>query len=171
MNALKSACAPLNHCFGFVDGTVSPICRPYKLQKQACNGHKRVHALKFKSVSAPDGMKVDLIGPREGRRHDFGMLREKCLLSRLENIRTALGDATIYGDQAYPISSVLLVPFKGACISEFQQEWNSKMSRVRVFVEWCFGKVLMLFPFVDFKNNFNLPATCREAIQDCGALC
>jgi nuclease HARBI1 len=28
-----------------------------------------------------------------------------------------------------------------------------KMSRVRVSVEWCFGKVVTLFPFVDFKKS------------------
>jgi nuclease HARBI1 len=156
MNAVKSAGAPLNRCYGFVDGTVRPICRPSQFQKQAYNGHKRVHALKFQSVSAPDGIIVDLTGPWEGRRHDCGMLRESGLLGRLENIRTALGDATIYGDPAYPISPVLQVPFKGACVSESQQEWNSKMSRVRVSVEWCFGKVLVLFPFIDFKKNLKI---------------
>jgi hypothetical protein len=32
--------APLNNCFGFVDGTVRPICRPMENQRSVYNGHK-----------------------------------------------------------------------------------------------------------------------------------
>jgi nuclease HARBI1 len=156
MNAIREKGAPLEHCFGFVDGTVRPICRPSRNQKQSYNGHKRVHSLKFQSVSAPNGIIVDLTGPWEGRRHDCGMLRESGLLERLEKIRVSFGTAYIYGDPAYPVSSVLQTPFKGSHISEYQKEWNMRMSSVRVSVEWCFGKVLTLFPFVDFKKNLKV---------------
>ena len=37
----------LDNCWGFVDGTVRPICRPQKNQRIVYNGYKRVHALKF----------------------------------------------------------------------------------------------------------------------------
>jgi hypothetical protein len=37
--------APLTNCFGFVDGTVRPMCRPMNLQRIVYNGHKRVHML------------------------------------------------------------------------------------------------------------------------------
>lgn len=42
--------AALNNCFGFVDGTVRPICKPGENQRLVYNGHKRVHALKFQAV-------------------------------------------------------------------------------------------------------------------------
>ncbi|ESO99449.1 hypothetical protein LOTGIDRAFT_113508 [Lottia gigantea] len=42
--------APLTNCFGFVDGTVRPICRPTRYQRVCYNGHKRIHSLKFQSV-------------------------------------------------------------------------------------------------------------------------
>ena len=42
--------AALDNCWGFVDGTVSPICRPQHDQRAVYNGHKRVHAIKFQSV-------------------------------------------------------------------------------------------------------------------------
>jgi nuclease HARBI1 len=63
MNAIRQKGAPLEHCLGFVDGTVRPICRPSCNQNQSYNGHKRVHSLKFQSVSAPNGIIVDLTGP------------------------------------------------------------------------------------------------------------
>ena len=53
----------LSNCFGFVDGTVRPICRPNVNQRQVYNGHKRVHALKFQSVAIPNGLIANLYGP------------------------------------------------------------------------------------------------------------
>ena len=55
--------APLQNCFGFVDGTVRPICHPKKTQRSVYNGHKRVHSLKFQSVALPNGMVANLYGP------------------------------------------------------------------------------------------------------------
>ena len=59
----------LDNCFGFVDGTVRPICRPAEHQRAVYNGHKRVHALKFQCVALPNG----LIG------HLYGPVGKKCL--------------------------------------------------------------------------------------------
>jgi hypothetical protein len=53
----------LENCWGFVDGTVRPICRPTKNQKVAYNGHKKVHAIKFQSVVAANGLIANLFGP------------------------------------------------------------------------------------------------------------
>ena len=39
--------APLENCFGFVDGTVRPISRPNRNQRVVYNGHMRVHAVTF----------------------------------------------------------------------------------------------------------------------------
>ena len=50
-DAVAGKGAALSNCFGFVDGTVRPICRPGEKQKCVYNGHKRVHALKFQSVT------------------------------------------------------------------------------------------------------------------------
>ena len=46
-DAIAAHGAALNNCFGFVDRTVRPICRPGEHQQAVYNGHKRVHALKF----------------------------------------------------------------------------------------------------------------------------
>lgn len=62
-NAIAQKGAALPNCFGFVDGTVRPICRPGKNQRFVYNGHKRVHSLKFQSVALPNGMIANLFGP------------------------------------------------------------------------------------------------------------
>ena len=54
-DAVAAKGAALQHCFGFVDGTVRPICRPGEHQRIVYNGHKPVHALKFQCVAVPNG--------------------------------------------------------------------------------------------------------------------
>ena len=55
--------APLENCFGFIDGTVRPIARPDQHQRIVYNGHKRVHSLKFQSVALPNGLIGNMYGP------------------------------------------------------------------------------------------------------------
>ena len=45
-------------CVGFIGGTVIAISKPDNsvLQNVAYNGHKRKHALKFQTVTTPDGL-------------------------------------------------------------------------------------------------------------------
>ena len=40
----------LDNCWGFINGTVRPICRPGENQRVAYRGHKRVHVLKYQSM-------------------------------------------------------------------------------------------------------------------------
>ena len=55
-DAIYGRGSALSNCWGFLDGTVRPIARPGEHQRVLYNGHKRVHALKFQSVVAPNGM-------------------------------------------------------------------------------------------------------------------
>ena len=61
--AISMKGAALDNCFGFIDGTARPICRPGKNQRLVYNGHKRVHALKFQSVTLPSGIIAQIFGP------------------------------------------------------------------------------------------------------------
>lgn len=61
-DAVASKGAVLSKCFGFVDGTVPAICRPGQNQRIVYNGHKRVHALKFQSVTVANGLVAHLCG-------------------------------------------------------------------------------------------------------------
>ena len=61
--AISAKGSPLDHCFGFIDRTVRPICRPSQHQEMVYNGHKRVHSIKFQSVALPNGMIGNMFGP------------------------------------------------------------------------------------------------------------
>ena len=150
--------APLPNCFGFIDGTVRPICRPGRNQRVVYNGHKKVHALKFQSVALPNGLIGNLFGPIEGRHHDCYLLRESHLLQTLEQYAFDSNGAALclYGDPAYPLRVHLQAPFKEPRLQPIQQEFNTRMSRTRVTVEWLFGDISSWFAFLDFKKNLKL---------------
>ena len=61
--AISRKGSPLLNCFGFIDGTVHPVCRPVRHQRVLYNGYKRVHSLKYQSIALPNGLIGNLYGP------------------------------------------------------------------------------------------------------------
>ena len=147
--------AALDNVWGFLDGTVRPICRPKVQQRILYNGHKRFHALKFQSVTTPSGMIANLYGPAEGRRHDCALLAMSNLLQDLRQFSYDVNDQVLclFGDPAYPIWRHLQSPFCGVHLNQQQRDFNKSMSQVRVTVEWVFGDVINYFKHMDFKKN------------------
>lgn len=129
--------AALQNCWGFIDGTVRPVCKPGKNQRVLYNGHKKVHSIKFQAIATPHGLIANLFGPVEGKRHDSGMLAMSGLLQQLQqySVSPAGNILCIYGDPAYPLRPQLQAPFRGVHITTLQKEWNKSMSGVRVSVE------------------------------------
>ena len=157
--AVHNKGAALDNCWGFVDGTVRPVCKPKHDQRAVYNGHKRVHALKFQSVVAANGMIANLFGPVEGRRHDSRMLAMSGLLDQLEQHSFSPdGQALcIYGDPAYPHRLHLQRPFaRRAALAHNEMAFNQSMSQVRIAVEWVFGDIINYFKFLDFKKNLKI---------------
>ena len=62
-DAIRMKGSALPNCFGFIDGTVRPICRPQENQRIVYNGHKRVYGLKYQSVALLCGMIANMYGP------------------------------------------------------------------------------------------------------------
>ena len=121
-NAVHQCGAPLSNCWGFVVGTVRPISRPGRNQRIVYNGHKKVHALKFQLVVAPNGLVANLFGPVEGKRHDSGMLADSGLLLQMNQycFRANGSPLCVYGDLAYPLSIHLQSGFRRANITPQQ---------------------------------------------------
>ena len=117
-------------------------------------GKQRKHSLKYQSIMAADGIICHLYGPVAGSRHDSYLLHTSKLVEKLPLYlkHGPQNHFVIYGDPAYGIQEHILCGFKGSHISEVQAEFNKSMSSVRVAVEWGFGKILMLWPMLDFTN-------------------
>ena len=137
-NAIHQCGAPLHNCWGFVDGTVRPISRPGRNQRIVYNGHKKVYALKYQSLVAPNGLVANLFGPVEGKRHDSGMLADSGLLQLMsQNCFLPNGSTLcIYGDPAYPLSVHLLYVFtdvtQSTDVTSSYEENNGKMRGTKV---------------------------------------
>lgn len=157
-DAVHDKGAPLKNVFAFIDGTVRPMCRPKEGQRVVYNGHKRVHALKFQSIVAPDGMILDMYGPIEGRRHDMALFAASGLGDQFEQGQWTDRDGhpySLYGDPAYPLKDYLQSPIRNPTTVN-EQLFNARMSSVRECVEWGFGKIIQNFAFLDFKKNLKV---------------
>ena len=108
-------------------------------------------------MQALNGLIANLFGPIEGRRHDSFMLGESGLEEKLRHITKPNKEPyVLYGDPAYGVTNNIISPFKGADLTEAQKHFNKAMSKVRVSVEWGFGKIAQYFAFLDFKKNLKV---------------
>jgi hypothetical protein len=169
--AISKAGAPLDTCIGFIDGTVRPIARPKgDTQRLVYSGYKKVHALKFQAVIAPNGLIVDLAGPYPGRRSDGYMLAQSHLSDRLEAMAKQLGmDLCVYGDPAYAQTRYVMRGFKGS-MSHLQQIFSQRMNALRISVEWGFGKVLNDWPYLTQKMAHKLGVSPVGLVYWCAVL-
>ncbi|GMF62185.1 unnamed protein product [Phytophthora fragariaefolia] len=126
----------------------------YQLTYSTIVALQRKHARKYQSVIAPDGIIIHLSGPFAGTRHDTFILDESKLLDVAAPCLSANGKHfVLYGDPAYGQQEHTIAPFKGASLSEDEQEFNKRTSAVRVSVEWGFGKIVRYWAFIDFSKN------------------
>lgn len=120
-------------------------------------GHHKDHGLAFQGVTLPNGMIGHLFGPIPGSRHDAYLLRESKLNEKLAALQEGNDvQYKAYGDAAYPILSHVDRGFRGVDLTPAQKAYNRHLSGVRVTVEWSFGLVVGLFPFVDYRKNMKL---------------
>ena len=84
-DAIHHKGAPLSNCWGFIDGTIRQVCHPCQNQRYLYNdnGHKRIHAIKFESIAASNGLIAKLLGPIEGKQHGSPTLVKSWLLDQM----------------------------------------------------------------------------------------
>ena len=106
---------------------------------------------------APNGIISHLFGPIEGRIHDAFMLNASGLSPKLQRLVRQDGEPyVVYGDPAYGLTQNIIAPFKGCNLSQEQKRFNRDMSKVRVCVEWGFGKIMQYFSYLDYRKNLKV---------------
>ena len=119
-----------------------------------CSSYKCTFLLIIQSVHAPNGLILNMFGPIEGGRHDDVMLGVSGIMDNLRRIQQTNGEPyVIYGDPAYGVTDNILASFRGVDLTVAQKEFNKRMSKVRVSVEWGFGKITQYFAFLDFRKS------------------
>ncbi|KAF2881880.1 hypothetical protein ILUMI_24296 [Ignelater luminosus] len=130
--AITNRNAPLTTCWGFIDGTARPICRPSLQQQEYFSGHKRTHCVKYQSAVSPDGIICSLKGAYPETRHDAGIFRESGLY---EQYTFPNKKFVLYGDPAYSVQELLIAPYRNRNHTDEQHAFNFKRSAVRQAVE------------------------------------
>ena len=139
---------------GFIDGTLRGIARPSQNQDMFFSGHKWFHGLKFQAFTAPNGLTIDLAGPLRGRRSDEKLLAKSRLLPRFREACSWAGclyDFVIFADAGYAASVFLMTPFKriAGTSTVLESTVNLMTSKVRVAVEWGYGRTANLWKHID----------------------
>jgi len=163
-DAFENKGIPIPNLIGFIDGKLWPVCRPGMYQHVLYSGHKRIHGLKTQGLIFPNGISPYLFGPVNGSRHDSTVLRRSRILQILHDVcrggplawrgaPNGLGeDYRLFGDSAYPLSAFLWRMYKGV-MQPWQRAFNRDMSGERIAAEWGFGKMVNLWPFLDYRKK------------------
>ena len=137
VDAIHVKSTSLENCWGLIDGTVGPLCRPGENQRIMYNGHKKVYTIKFQFVVVPNSLIANLFGPVEEIRHDSDVLGNTGLLRKLQqHTHGPNGNILcIDGDPVYPLRQQLIGHFIGAATTPLQDAWNKSMSQSHSPVE------------------------------------
>lgn len=184
--AFRAKGCRLPHVWALLDGVFRDFCRPSKdgyaglAQKVQYNGAKKAHGNNHQGLETPDGIVIEMYGPCEGITHDQRMLRESkllervlqfCVLSILVGAARVLVLFYLFADRGYVHGNpALQVPYKGAGLQPYKLQYNTDMSKMRQPVEWSFGKIGILFAFVDFEKNQKLYLQPVASYWQIGAL-
>ena len=116
----------LDNVWGLIDGTVRPCCRPKVNYRILYNGHGRLYALKYQSVTTQRGMIANLFGPVEVQRHGCAVLAMSGLLQTLQRYSHGPNGELlcIFGDPVFPLRRNLLAPYDGAQLTQEQMNFN-----------------------------------------------
>lgn len=102
-------------------------------------------------------MIAHMFSPIEGRWHNAFMLRVSGLSAKQCQFVQPNGEAyVIYGDPAYGITQNIIAPFRQAHLTDDEQEFNTRISKVQTCVEWGFSKICQNFAYLDFKKNLKI---------------
>ena len=136
------------------DGANSARWNP-SIQRAFYNSWKSVDGLKHQTVVVAHGFCVDMYGPTSLRRHDLTLFRESDINSRFRNLQLYKDiQNIILGDSAYVRLSHSRSYFKRG--GEGHAIWNRKMKRVRISIEWDYGAVASLFPYLSNEKKLKI---------------
>ena len=132
--------------WGFIDGTLRPVCRPTEDQRTWYSGYKKKHAFKYQGIMTPDGLISHLGGPFEGKMGDWAAWHLSEIEEKLRLLDEGFADDDrifLYGDPAYTAAYGIFGGYKAPAGEPLNLAlMNAHMSSLRISVEHGFGKTL-----------------------------
>ena len=160
--AFRDVGCPIHNMVGCIDGTFREFCRPSidgyagPAQRRQYSGHHGGHGNNHQGVETPDGIRREMHGPFNGPTNDKKMLRESAILRRMARF---LPGFCLFGDKGYHLHNIALqtmIAGDPRNLTADELAFNDFMSKMRIAVEWSFGKVVQNWAFVDFYKNQKL---------------
>ena len=145
--------------FGFIDNTLLAMSRPGgpmgdgeqaprldpMIQRAWWTGWKKLHGLKWQTVTMANGMEFDVWGPVSVRHNDLFTLHHSRILEKLAALQEDMElKFKIYGDSAYDDDELLV---SGA---------GRGMSSERESIEWRYKDLKMQWKYLDYKHCLKL---------------
>lgn len=141
LNAMNS-----RSVWGFIDGTLRPMCRPIRNQQVFYTGYKKLHGFKYQGIITPDGLILSCMGPFEAKMNDTLMFRLTNLRTRFQELFAGEEPLFLYGDSPYESCYRVIAPYKRTQpLSRDQIAFNRALSSDRISVEQVFGCVTRLW--------------------------
>lgn len=140
-----------------VDGKLYETCRPVREQDDAYSGHHKSHGAKCLGLTFPNGLLPYATFDPHGRRHDAHRLAQSGLLPMLAAVSQRRG--TMYragADSAFPVHPHCTPMYRGVLLAGLQRVFNRNYSPVRIQVEWGFGLVVTLFPYMQYRLKLKM---------------
>lgn len=138
--------------FAFIDNTMVAMCRPGGpstngeradplMQRAWWTGWKKLHGMKWQTVTMANGMDFNVWGPASVRRNDLFTLAQSHILQNLKNVQEGKRlQFKIYGDSAYFDEQYLAT---GGGIG---------MSAVRESIEWRYKDLKTMWKYLDYRH-------------------
>ena len=128
-------------------------------------GWLRKHAVKFQTIEFPDGISGPAYGASSCRHNDLWSLRESKVLPALDVAQripqTQVGvpkqtQYVLYGDGIYINDTHIKSRHAGINLSDRRKHENYGMSTTRESIEWSYGELKQMFPFLLEKEKLKL---------------
>jgi nuclease HARBI1 len=168
--AIEEVAGPVR-TWGFIDGTLRPHLRPMVDEAAYYTAYKKVHAMKYEAIMAPDGLMVHLGGPKHSRESDWRLWQHVGIGRKLGHMlgHMPVGERPrVYGDRAYFASTYIYGSFRrgpGEPYLPFEErQFNAASARHRIVVEQGFAKVVNLWAHVNHIKGL------RQGVEALGTM-
>ncbi|SNX84824.1 uncharacterized protein MEPE_03533 [Melanopsichium pennsylvanicum] len=105
-------------------------------------------------ISTPEGL-IFVQGPWDDSKNDCSVWNKPGVAHWLRKASYQNDNKKLYlfGDKGYHLDHHLIVPYKGNCMKEEEKQSNIIMSKYQIAVEWAIGSVVVLFPWLNNKQQ------------------
>ncbi|XP_037932573.1 protein ALP1-like [Teleopsis dalmanni] len=163
----------LPFCIGYIDGTEIKIADAPQINHEKYFSRNHIYSIKLQAVCDYKLRIRDVVVGYAGSTHDAKVFSNSILLK--EKDRFFSNQSWIAGDSAYPLSDIIIPPYRRnsqQLTSEERIQFNKRHSKYRVRVEHCFGLLKENFCSlkelrVRIKNNKSHKFCCERILVCC----